>query len=316
MTTAVLFIIFNRPETTTEVFQAIRASQPKRLYIAADGPRENRPNDISRCEQARAIVSDIDWPCEVKRLYRDKNLGCKIGVSSAIDWFFENEEEGIILEDDVVPHQDFFTYCQFILEKYRFDERVMMATGTNYLGNQNRQEGYFFSQHYTIWGWATWRRAWALYDVEMNLWESQIVKDNIRYRFNNSYIASHFAKTFDSLKTSYIDTWDIQWVFTCLYNSGLCVTPRFNLITNIGVDGVHSNSKTDSHFLATNKLGLNLDNKIEYPVVVDAQYDQTLHEQKTRPALRRAFLLSMLKKVGIYSAAKRLRDVINSSTTR
>lgn len=310
MTAAVLFILFNRPETTLKVFEAIKASKPKRLYIAADGPRKKNYTDISRCEQARKIVAEIDWPCEVKRLYRDKNLGCKLGVSSAIDWFFDNEEEGIILEDDVVPHPDFFTFCTFILDKYRFDQRVMMATGTNYLGNQDRNEDYFFSQHFTIWGWATWRRAWKLYDVKMSLWENRDVKKNINYKFLNSYIAKHFENTFDSLSSSYIDTWDIQWVFNCLYNSGLCATPRTNLITNIGVDGVHSNTKTDAHFLEMKDLKFTQVDTVLYPVAVDSKYDLTLHELKTRPALKRAYMLNLLKRFRLYNAIKSLRNAI------
>jgi hypothetical protein len=301
MKKAILFIVFNRPDTTAKVFEAIRASKPPRLYIAADGPRLNRLDDVAKCEEVRDIVSDIDWACEVKTLYQDQNLGCKLGVSSGIDWFFKQEEEGIILEDDVVPSSDFFIFCESMLEKYRFDERVMMITGTNYLGNSKLKDAYFFSKHFSIWGWATWRRAWALYDLEMKAWENQKVKDNINYEFNSGYIAKHFSTIFDSLKNSYVDTWDIQWVFACICNSGLCVTPRVNLITNIGVEGVHSSGLTDSHFLKTESLNLKNDKILNKPVIADAFYDSRVHKLKNLPALSRRLIIEKLKKLHIYT---------------
>ena len=111
MKSPVLFLIFNRPETTAQVFAAIRQAKPPKLYISADGPRAGRPDEEERCAQARSIATVVDWPCEVKTLVRDKNLGCKLGVSSGIDWFFQNETEGIILEDDVLPMPSFSPFA-------------------------------------------------------------------------------------------------------------------------------------------------------------------------------------------------------------
>lgn len=307
LNTAVLFLVFNRLDTTKQVFEAIRLAKPPRLYIAADGARASRAGEAATVQAVRDyVVSHIDWECEVKTLFRVENLGCKIGVSGGIDWFFQNEEEGIILEDDVVPHPDFFAFCELILENYRDDERVMMATGTNYLSAPNLEDPYFFTQHYTIWGWATWRRAWKYYDVAMTAWDKKKVKNDIQYKFNESFIGTHFRETFDSLKTSYVDTWDIQWVFTCLYNSGLCATPRVNLISNIGVEGVHVSGVTDSHYLKTDFLRLEEGFGRALPVTVNSYYDAALHELKTRPALRKLRAVSILKKLRLFYPVRSL----------
>jgi GR25 family glycosyltransferase involved in LPS biosynthesis len=310
MKSPVLFLVFNRPDTTLKVFESIRLAKPPKLYIAADGPRDGRIAEVKICQEVREIVKNVDWDCEVHTLFRDKNLGCKRGVYEGIDWFFQNEEEGIILEDDVVPHTDFFVFCDFVLNKYRFDERIMMATGTNYLSNSEYKQPYFFSEHFTIWGWATWRRSWSLYDPDMSMWEHKKNQDDLCYKFQNSYIWKHFKNTFDSLKTDYIDTWDIQWVFTCLFNSGLCVTPRVNLITNIGVNGVHSDSVTDSHFLEQSSLNFDFKTDINPNVHVSSEYDNALHMLKTRPALRRKKIINILKKIKLYNLFKRIKNSI------
>ena len=161
ISTPVLFLIFNRPELTEKVFQKIQDAQPKYLFVAADGPRDNKYGEKDLCEKTRAVVlENITWECEVKTLFRTENLGCRTAVSSAINWFFENVEEGIILEDDTVPDNSFFSYCQALLEKYRNHEQIMMITGDNFQDGIKRGNGsYYFSRYVHIWGWASWRRA-------------------------------------------------------------------------------------------------------------------------------------------------------------
>jgi len=169
--TPVLFLVFNRPDTTRRVFEAIRAARPARLFLVADGPRERQPDDKEKCERVRYIATDIDWDCEVKTLFRKENLGCKNGVSSAIDWFFSHVDEGIILEDDCLPTESFFWFCEELLRRYRNDSRVMQICGSNFLrGWQRNNDSYYFSGYGPIWGWASWRRAWIYYDVDMKLW--------------------------------------------------------------------------------------------------------------------------------------------------
>lgn len=149
----ILFIVFNRPDPTQQVFEKIRQIRPQQLFIAADGPRENQPDDKINCAQVRAIINRIDWDCQVQTLFSEKNLGCGKAVSNAITWFFEHVEEGIILEDDCVPDVSFFDFCKAMLEQYRNNPHVMMISGTSFLYNRiESRESYFFSKYYSIWG--------------------------------------------------------------------------------------------------------------------------------------------------------------------
>ncbi len=241
----VLFLVFNRPENTLEVFAKIRLAKPSQLFIAADGPRPDNLSDIEKCAAVREIIIQVDWDCEVHTLFRDSNLGCKLAVSSAIDWFFEHVEEGIILEDDCVPDLTFFGFCERMLARYRMDPRIMMITGTNYLPFEetvNCSDSYFFSNYYPIWGWATWRRAWEKYDAEMLCWPEFKKNENINWLFSNQQIANYYTNMFDLVVNGF-DTWDIQWWFTCIFQHGLCIVPNRNLISNIGVEGTHSDTQ-------------------------------------------------------------------------
>lgn len=242
----VLFLIFNRPDTTRRVFEAIRQAKPVRLFVAADGPREDRQGEAEKCAQVRSIIENVDWDCEVVTLFREKNLGCRKAVSSAIDWFFEKTEEGIILEDDCLPSQSFFMYCQELLEYYRNDTRIMQISGSNFF-KSDIEESYFFSKYGPIWGWATWKRAWKYYDVTMRFWpEIKLKKMHYDFCFDEDEVKAR-EDIFDSVYNGAIDTWDYQWVFAKLVNNGLSITPIENLISNIGFseDATHTTSKGD-----------------------------------------------------------------------
>ena len=238
----VLFLIFNRPDTTQQVFNEIRKAQPGQLYVAADGPRRDRPDDIENCMKAREIIQQVDWDCKVTTLFREENLGCKHAISSAIDWFFSHVEEGIILEDDCVPDQSFFPYSQNLLQRYRNDERVMMIAGTNFLFDHNDEmnESYYFSRHYAIWGWATWKRAWSLYDIKMSDWPTYNSREYLQEIYKNKKVATFFQKMLQVTYDNHLDTWDFQWAYTCIFNHGLAICPKYNLISNIGNTGVHT----------------------------------------------------------------------------
>ena len=244
--TPVLFVIFNRPDTTQKVFNAIRQAKPKQLFVAADGPREGKEGEKEKCEQVREIIEQIDWDCEVKTLFRDKNLGCKIAVSSAIDWFFENVEEGIILEDDCLPSQSFFWFCQELLEYYRNDTRIMHISGDNFQFGRKRGEGtYYFSKYSHIWGWATWRRAWKYYDVNMKYFEDFLKSNQIMNILKIKQEQKGWMNTFQLVYDDKIDTWDYQWTYTCFINNGLCVMPNVNLVSNSGFnrDSLHTRNE-------------------------------------------------------------------------
>jgi hypothetical protein len=184
ITKPVLFLTFNRPDTTQQVFSRIRQAQPPRLYVAGDGPRPEQSNEAEICEIVRSIATNVDWDCEVKTLFRDHNFGCRLAVSQAISWFFENEPEGIILEDDCLPSQSFFWFCQELLEDFRNDKQVGAICGfySNEL-DYKPSASYFFSRYMRVWGWAGWRRTFEEYDSHLknqmeknNTWKSIIPK--------------------------------------------------------------------------------------------------------------------------------------------
>ena len=250
LTTPVLFLIFNRPDTSQEVFNRIRQAKPKQIFVAADGPREDKKGEKEKCEQARRIIEQVDWDCEVKTLFRDKNLGCKIAVSSAIDWFFENVEEGIILEDDCLPSQSFFWFCQELLEHYRNDTRIMHISGNNFQFGHKRGEGtYYFSKYNHIWGWATWKRAWKCFDVNMKSFEEFKREGQINNIFRIKQQQKYWVKVFQKTYDSEIDSWGYIWTYTCFTNNGLCVLPNVNLVSNIGFGSESTHTKgNDSIF--------------------------------------------------------------------
>jgi len=304
----VLFIVFNRPNETFQVFEAIKLYKPVKLYIAGDGPRKNKKSDIQLCEQTRNILKFIDWECEIKTLFRNENIGCKFNVSNAIDWFFENEEDGIILEDDVVPNIDFFNFCEYCLNKYAEDDRIMMITGTNYLSNEHLNSTYFYSKYYSIWGWATWKRAWKNYDVKMQKWNDPKIKLDIKYMFNGNYIWRHFKYTFDALNSYNINTWDIQWVFTCIINNGYCITPKVNLVSNIGVCGTHSNKISDSNFLLKFTLDVSCDFIAPETFLVNSSYDGAIHKKNSKISNRKYLLISILKHLKLFNFLKVVKN--------
>jgi hypothetical protein len=242
--TPILLLIFNRPDTTQRVMEVIKKVKPNYLYVAADGPRVDNELDTLKCEEARkTVIQNIDWDCKLITLFRDKNLGCRTAVSSSISWFFKNEVNGIILEDDTLPHPSFFLYCQTMLERYKHDERVMHISGNNFQNGILRGNGnYYFSKYPHIWGWATWRRAWSKYDVELTQWP--LCKDSIQFKkwcFSQRE-KTYWSSIFDNTYNGAVDTWDFQWVFSILKNAGLCVMPNQNLVANIGFrsDATHT----------------------------------------------------------------------------
>jgi hypothetical protein len=174
-------------------------------------------------------------------LFREKNLGCRKAVSEAISWFFGSIEEGIILEDDCVPDESFFPFCSQLLEKYRDDERISMISGSNYeVVPDDYPYSYFFSRYFPVWGWATWRRAWALYQPDMKSWPSRRESNQLEGLLGAPERIKMYRRAFDSTYYGRIDTWDYQWVYSCLFQNSLCIIPRRNLVTNVGLEGTHT----------------------------------------------------------------------------
>jgi hypothetical protein len=277
--TAVLFLVFNRPEATSKVFDAIRKARPTRLYIAADGPRNDYGEDNELVIKVREIATRVDWSCEVKTLFRDKNLGCKYAVSSGIDWFFKYENEGIILEDDVVPVNGFFEYCELSLEKYRNNPRVGMVTGHS-IEDQNTPSAinYMnkFSSYGSVWGWATWSRVWSQYDVEILSWSSSELDFLRRKQCANSLYVDMWSKIFDGIQFGKINSWAYQLNYLLLRHDMLCAVPPYNLIENIGYgeDATHTFGQRPTW--ATNAGEIKPQNIIFTEPIVDRLLDQEI----------------------------------------
>ena len=241
--TPIAFLIFNRPDTTEKVFEAIREAKPPKLLVVADGPRKDRPGEAEKCQATRAIIDRVDWQCEVLTNYADLNLGCKLRVSSGLDWVFNNVEEVIILEDDCLPHPSFFRFCEELLNYYRDDRRIMAISGDNFqFGRKRTEYSYYFSRYHHCWGWASWRRAWQHYDIEMKLW--QRIRDGnwLESILEEPSAIRYWSKIFQATYDQDINTWDYQWMFTCWLQSGLTVLPNVNLVSNIGFgrEGTHT----------------------------------------------------------------------------
>lgn len=244
MRSAILFMVFNRPEPTREVFAAIRKAQPPRLYVAADGARAGKPGEAERCEATRQVAAAVDWPCTVKHLFRDQNRGCKLAVSEAIDWFFREEEEGIILEDDCLPDPGFFPFCDEMLERFRFDERVALISGDNFqFGRRHGEASYYFSRYAHIWGWASWRRMWNHYSSDARHWPEFRDGGGLQRVFGSRNAEIKFwSGRIEGVHAGAIDTWDYQLNLAMWRKSMLAVQPQVNLISNIGfgADATHT----------------------------------------------------------------------------
>lgn len=238
----ILFLIFNRPKETQVLFNSIKEVKPKKLYVAADGPRNNG-KDSQMCEKTKDIFKQIDWECELITLYREVNLGCGKAVSSAITWFFQNEEEGIILEDDCLPSPDFFRFTDAMLDKYRNDDRIGHICGCNFQdGIKRGEEAYYFSKLTHVWGWASWKRVWNKYDFSMNGLEMGIKNDFLSGLTDNQLNKKILYNAFTRTKQGEIDTWDYQYLFLNQINGRLSIIPNYNMISNIGfnAEGTHT----------------------------------------------------------------------------
>lgn len=237
LTTPVAYIVFNRPEHTATSFARIRQEQPDRLFVIADGPRADHRTDLERCRAVRQIVDQVDWPCEVTRIYADTNLGCRRRVSTGLDRVFAEVDRAIVLEDDCVPGDEFFSFCSQLLDRYRDDPRVATITGDNFrpiLGPM--QPSYYFSKYVHVWGWACWARSWEAYDDSMSFWP--------QWRDSAEFAALHpaqderqyWTRIFDRVHRREIDTWDYAFVAGTWHRGGLTATPQRNLVWNIGFD--------------------------------------------------------------------------------
>ncbi|MBW4694498.1 MAG: glycosyltransferase family 2 protein [Lyngbya sp. HA4199-MV5] len=301
LATPVAFFIFNRPQLTQRVFDAIRQAKPAMLLVVADGARRDRPGEADLCAQTRAIIQQVDWQCQVLTNFSDINLGCKRRVSSGLDWVFDTVEDAIVLEDDCLPHPTFFPFCEELLDHYRHDERMMAISGDNFqFGHRRTDDSYYFSRYNHCWGWASWRRAWRFYDVEMSLW-SMVKQGNwLQDLLEDHRAVKYWTEIFDAVSSGHIDTWDYQWTFACWIQSGLTLLPNVNLVSNIGF------GSEATHTIGANRLS-NLPSEampfpLQHPafVIRDIQADERTHrlaDQSNQLTAFKATLKSIIRTV-------------------
>lgn len=285
--TPILFVVFNRYSTAIQVFNKIREIKPKKLYIAADGPRKGREDDKVNCTKVRSIAKLVDWDCELKTLFRDENVGCGKGVSGAISWLFEHENRGIILEDDVLPNDDFFVYCADLLERYKDNNEIKAISGNNFgIRPQKTNISYWYSSILHVWGWATWKRAWKDYEYDLTKFSKK--------ELHNFY--KPYSVTFESRLYWYyramqmyrhtVDTWDYQASFWIWRTKGLCIQPVKPLVTNIGMEGetdkTHEFKNIDTlKFASQSILPLQYNDEVKQ----DKEADKRFHNQYNRKAI-------------------------------
>lgn len=222
-----------------KLMEQIRTARPKKLYISSDAARQNHSGEKELIVENRKIVNHVDWDCEVFTLFQEKNLGTRYAMYEAITWFFQNEPEGIILEEDCLPNQSFFNFCSYLLEYYRNDPRIMHIAGSNQqFGNKIGSADYYFSAFPAIWGWAGWRRVWEQYDLQMKIFPKMKKQGALGHVFHNKVVEN---SVYDALELTYNNvnmTWDHQLGLTIIKNNGLCIVPNVNLVSNVGVKKV------------------------------------------------------------------------------
>ncbi len=263
ITAPVAFLIFNRPDTTKKVFEEIRKAEPERLFVIADGPRENVKIDNELCKITREITENIDWDCKVTRDYAIKNYGLRKRVANGLTHMFDSVDEAIILEDDCVPHQSFFPFCQELLERYREEDKVMMISGNNFFSElKNKGYSYYFSSFNHIWGWATWKRAWGLYDDGMNDWNDLKEGDFLNNILQDDASVKYYRTIFQEVYEGKINSWAYRWLYSMLKKDGLSIVPSKNLVTNIGFGSKATNTKSKSRRTANITA-----EEIEFPLI-------------------------------------------------
>jgi hypothetical protein len=283
----VLLLIFNRPDLAVAALAAIRAARPSRLYVAADGPRPGRPGEPELCERARReTLAAIDWPCEIKTLLRESNLGCARAVHGAVSWFFEQETEGIILEDDCIAAPAFFPFCSELLERYRTDRRVFAVAGDHFLGeDMPATPSYWFNGVFHVWGWASWRDRWVGVPLTVPAADADAIRSALHdaglTRAETSYWTPVFARVRqNTVPEQRINSWAYPAAYHAMVNRFVCISPTRNLVTNVGFGADSTHFQGDSAGAGMRIAQGALDFPLTHPPAV--RVNRALHRRNLR----------------------------------
>tara|TARA_B100001059_G_scaffold56775_1_gene51826 strand:+ start:6406 stop:7359 length:954 start_codon:yes stop_codon:yes gene_type:complete len=270
MDTPVLLLFFNRSESTKKLIEALRVNKPSILFISIDGPRKDNINDVKQIAIIKDLIKNIPWKCNIQKKFNTKNLGCKVAVTEALNWFFNINDYGIILEDDCIPNSDFFQFCEYNLSKYKNNNKVMQISGNNFLMNNDLcKESYYFTTINDIWGWATWKRAWNLFKPDISEYNySKDYKMFLEY-YKNKKIIKWMKIYFDNALKKEHDIWSTQWTYAMIKAGGYTIAPKVNLVKNIGFDRLATTKNNKSFKLyssiETSSLQIEMDPKIISP---------------------------------------------------
>lgn len=256
--TPVAMIIFNRYDNAHQVLMQIRNAQPEELYIIADGPRAHKAGEAEKCAKTRSIVDEVDWKCNVHRIFSDVNLGCAKRVTSGLNEVFKEQERALIFEDDCIPSMSFFRFADEMLERYQNEDKIMLVSGNNkcfdpakksegsVITDSACEESYFFSKQAQIWGWATWRRAWEKMDLSMSDWPQLRKEKLVEKIYSKPGYRYYWKAAFDYVYNGHTNSWAFPWNLTVWRNDGYSIVPKVNLIRNAGfdADATHTSGKS------------------------------------------------------------------------
>jgi len=251
---AVLLVGFNRPDVIKETFDHIKRVKPKKLYVAIDAPRDNIDTDGELVDKVKEIVSEVNWECDVQYKFNEKNLGAEKTVSNGISWALEQEEALIILEEDIVAPASFFRFVDEMLEKYKYEDRVCMISGSNFTPVSSETD-YYFSKYGHIWGWAVWRRSWQIFDLSVQVESNDIQYQKLKKTFTTPMETIYHMLKFRRMqeKGAGNNTWDNCWGYLHRSSGKLAIVPKVNLVSNIGVYGLHNNGRRGHHYMKTSE---------------------------------------------------------------
>jgi hypothetical protein len=309
-TPPVLFCVFNRLDYAKQTFEKIRKAKPKQLFVAADGPRANKKDDAALCQETRDwIVKNVDWDCDLKLLFAGRNMGCSPAMKSAIDWFFSNVEEGIILEEDCVVSDCFFDFCGELLDKYRNNQEVMLITGHGVLKRGDRSSDYVFCKGvFNEFAIATWRRAWQKNDFHLGKWPEFKQKEIFNFHHDKEVVDFFFQDIERNYNEAYC--WGGNWMHNIIMNNGVYISPVGNLVKNVGVIGVHDAGGI-SELLNNEAVEFDIKN-LKHPAKIEVDEDlfnqQLVIEKKRRSSCKEVGV--SFKKLKKQKLIKRIRYLI------
>lgn len=249
MNTPLLIIAYNRPKHLSQLINQLEKSKPNKIFLFCDGPKDS--TDKEKVQAVHKCLSLINWKCSIETNFQKKNLGCQLGVETALNWFFSKVESGIVLEDDCLPHPDFFTFATKMLKIYSGDKRVAQITGYNAGYKSKSNYSYFFSSYSSSWGWASWRDRWENYSVFKKNGQKNLRSENVKSFLRSKHIPKGFYNNSLNALNGLLDSWAYIWSMSNLVNSRLTIISKENLIRNIGFgeSSTHTKFQTSSAYL-------------------------------------------------------------------